>query len=207
MQEANTQPAKTHRGRGRPPGDSDARAAIELEARRQFGELGYRGTTLRGVARAVGVDPRLVLHYFGSKRGLFLASVELPMDPDVAVRQVFAGGREAVPRRAVEVMLAVLEDPARREAMLGLLRAAVSEPEAAGIVRDLLTERLLIPIARGVGGTQPELRASLMATVIVGLAVVRHVVGIEALAAADHEQLVRALTPVAEHYLLGNWIG
>lgn len=207
MQEAKLKPVNTHRGRGRPPGDSDARAAIEAEARRQFGALGYRATTLRGVARAVGVDPRLVLHYFGSKRGLFLASVELPVDPDVVVQQVLAGGREAVPRRAVELMLAVLEDPARREAMLGMLRAAVSEPEAAEIVRDLLTERLLVPIARGVGGEQPELRASLMATAVVGLAVGRHVVGIAALAAADHEQLLRALTPVAEHYLLGDWIG
>jgi hypothetical protein len=57
------------RARGRPSGgDSGTRDAILTEARRQFGELGYRATTLRAVGRAANVDPRLVLHYFGSKQ-------------------------------------------------------------------------------------------------------------------------------------------
>jgi AcrR family transcriptional regulator len=63
------------RTRGRRPGGMDTRSAIIAEARRQFGEAGYAPTTLRSVAAGAGVDPRLVLHYFGSKRGLFQEAV------------------------------------------------------------------------------------------------------------------------------------
>src|SRR3712207_12930 len=100
---------ETKRGRGRPPRSSsetaESRELIVREARRQFGEVGYRATTLRSVGRAAGVDPRLVLHYFGSKRELFAASVELPVQPEFIIEHVFAGGREGVAERAVGLIL------------------------------------------------------------------------------------------------------
>ena len=58
--------------RGRRPAGSGTREAIIEAARVQFSERGYRGTTLRRVGTAAGVDPRLVLHYFGSKQQLFI---------------------------------------------------------------------------------------------------------------------------------------
>ncbi len=194
------------RGPGRPTGDTGAREAIVEAARRQFGDVGYRRTSLRSIARAAGVDPRLLLHYFGSKQELFRQSVELPMDPEQVVELVFSRGADQVARSAAEVMIGVLEDPRSRRAMTGLLRAAVSEPEAAELIRGLLAERLLNPIASRVGGDRPELRASLVASQVVGLTAARHVIGIEPLAAASRDELLRALTPVIEHYLLGDWV-
>jgi AcrR family transcriptional regulator len=195
------------RGRGRPPGgDSGAREAILVEARRQFSELGFGRTTLRGIARRAGVDPRLVLHYFGSKQDLFLASVELPMDPDVVVATVFGGDPASVPERAARLMVSVVDDPGSRRPLLALLRAAVTEPEAAELVQRLLTERMLLPVAERVGGDRPGLRASMMASSLVGLVIVRHVVGMAPLAEATREDLVRALVPVFEHYLRGEWV-
>ncbi len=175
------------------------------EARRQFGEAGYAPTTLRSVAAGAGVDPRLVLHYFGSKRGLFLEAVELPVDPSLVISRVFRGEQGTIGERVAELVLAVLDDPTSRQALMGILRSAVSDPEAAGLVRELLSERLLLPIAREVGADQPELRASLVAAQITGLAVARHVVGIEPIASASHETLVAALAPALTHYLQGAW--
>lgn len=194
------------RGRGRPTGETGAREAIIGEARGQFASLGFRGTSLRGVAQAVGVDPRLVLHYFGSKRALFLESVELPMDPAEAIEGMFADGVEYVPQRATELLLAMLDEPRSSRALTGLVRAAVTEPEAAKLIRSILTDRLLLPIARRVGGGRPELRASLAASLVVGLVVVRNVVGIEALADAARDDLFRALVPVLDQYLRGDWV-
>ncbi len=194
------------RGRGRPSGETGARAAIIEQARRQFGEVGYRRTSLRSIARSAGVDPRLVLHYFGSKQALFRESVELPMDPERVVDLVFARGPEHVARSAAEVIVGVLEEPRSQRALTGLLRAAVSEPEAAELIRDLLADKLLNPIASRVGGDRPELRASMVASQVVGLTVSRHVVGLPPLAAASREELLRALTPVVEHYLRGDWV-
>jgi AcrR family transcriptional regulator len=194
------------RGRGRPPGESVTRETIVAEARRQFSELGYGRTTLRGVARGAGVDPRLVLHYFGSKQELFTASVELPIEPARAIEIVFADGDERVAGNAVRLLVGILDDPDTRRPLLALLRAAVTEPEAAALIRGILTERMLLPMARRVGGRRPELRASMIASQLVGLAAVRYVVGIQPLADASREDLIRALEPVFEHYLHGDWV-
>lgn len=63
-----------------------------------------------------------------------------------------------------------------------------------------------MPIASRIGGERPELRASLVAAQLVGLVVVRYVVGMRPLAEASPEELVRALEPVFEHYVDGVWV-
>jgi hypothetical protein len=103
-------------------------------------------------------------------------------------------------------MVSVLDDPDTRRPLVALLRAAVTEPEAAELIRRVLTERMLLPMAERVGGARPELRASLVASQLVGVTVVRHVVGLGPLAGASREQLIRALEPVFEHYLRGDWV-
>jgi AcrR family transcriptional regulator len=176
------------------------------EARRQFSELGYGRTTLRGIARGAGVDARLLLHYFGSKQELFTESVELPMEPADVIEIVFRDGADRVAANAARLLLSIIDDPDGRRPFTALLRAAVTEPAAANLIRRVLTERLLLPMAQRVGGHRAELRASLVASQLVGLVLVRHVVGIEPLAAATREELIRALVPVFEHYLHGDWL-
>lgn len=58
---------------GRRPGGSGTRDAILAAAKDAFSAQGYTATSLRAVARAAGVDPSLVTHFFGSKPGLFEA--------------------------------------------------------------------------------------------------------------------------------------
>lgn len=191
--------------RGRRPAGSGTREAIVEEARRQFGERGYTGTTMRSVAAAAGVDPKLVQHYFGSKQGLFAQSVELPLPPELVLAQVFAGDRAGVPERAARILVAVMEEAHVRDTFTALLRAAVSEPEAAEVIRGVLTTRMLLPVAERVGGDRPELRAAMMASQLVGLVMARYVVGIPPLVTATSADLVAALTPVFRHYLEGDW--
>ena len=146
----------TKRGRGRPPGASGTREAIIGAARRQFADAGYRSTSLRSIGLAAGVDARLVLHYFGSKRELFTESVELPVEPEQLIATVFADGDERVPENAARLLVGIVEHPESRGPLVALLRAAVTEPEAADLIRDLLTRRLLLPIATRLGGTRPD---------------------------------------------------
>lgn len=65
--------------------------------------------------------------------------------------------------------------------------------------------RLLGPLARHLGGDDPTLRASLAASRVAGMAFTRHVVGLPRLASASRDELVGALGPVLEHYLVGDW--
>src|SRR5664279_4657903 len=94
--------------RGRRPSGSGTREAIVEASRRQFGELGYRRTTLRSVAATAGVDPRLVLHYFGSKRRLFMDTIELPVDPEAVFDSVFRDDGSDLGTRAAGVFVALL---------------------------------------------------------------------------------------------------
>jgi AcrR family transcriptional regulator len=52
------------------PEDLTARARIRDAALRQFGENGFEGATIRGIAEAAGVSSGLVRHHFGSKQAL-----------------------------------------------------------------------------------------------------------------------------------------
>src|ERR1700733_3321791 len=72
-------PGARRRG-GRRAGGSSSRQTILDVARLAFPANGYAGTSLRGIARDAGVDPSLVVQFFGSKAGLFGAVVEWPFD-------------------------------------------------------------------------------------------------------------------------------
>lgn len=191
------------RGRGRRPGGSDTKAAIEASARRLFSELGYPRTTMRAIAADAGVDPKLITHFFGSKQQLFVAAVELPFDPETTFDALLAEGGEDAGRRLAEFQLALLENPHARSTLTGIMRAAASEEAAAAQIRDLIATRLLTALARHFGPEEPELRASMMASQIVGLTFVRHIVGVPALETADRTRLIAYLSQVFNLYLQG----
>jgi AcrR family transcriptional regulator len=197
------QAAARARPSGRRPGDSGTRAAIRAAASRQFAERGYDRTSLRSIAAEAGVDPALVSHFFGSKQKLFVAVVELPFDPSQVVPVFFGGDRDTVGVRVARFALGVLEDPRARQPMLGLVRAAASEPEAARMVRELMTREVFARIVETLGVDDADVRASLAASQIIGLLMARHVIGIEPLASLPAEQVAAAVAPNLQRYLTG----
>jgi hypothetical protein len=125
-----------------------------------------------------------------------------PFAAEEVLPRILEGDREGVGERLARFAVAQLDDPHARRVMTGLVRAAASEPEAARMMRDLVTKQLLGPLARGLGVEDAELRASLAGSQIVGLVMARHVVGVRPLASLPSEQLVRALAPTLQRYLL-----
>jgi AcrR family transcriptional regulator len=187
---------------GRRPGPNTTRALIEDSARKLFAELGYERTSLRQVALQAGVDPRLVSHYFGKKRDLFLAVVELPFDPAVVIDMVVSGDHDTAGLRLATLVLDILDDEIRRQPMLGMIRAATAEQEAARLVRDFLTRTIIAPIARRLGSKDAEYRAGLVMSQIVGLTLARYIVGIEPLASYPRERVAADLGITLQRYLL-----
>jgi AcrR family transcriptional regulator len=190
--------------RGRRPGPSGTRERIAQAARRQFAELGYDRTTVRSVAAEAGVDPALVPHYFGSKQQLFLAAVDLPFDISELVERVRRGPRAKVGERVARFALDVLEDPDARVRWTGMVRAAASDPDAAEVLRDVLTQRVFEPMAEALGSEDAALRANLASSQMVGLVMARYVIGIEPLASADSDTIAAAIAPTLQRYLVGS---
>jgi AcrR family transcriptional regulator len=190
--------------RGRRPGPSGTREGIAEAARRQFAELGYDRTTMRSVAADAGVDPALVIHYFGSKQQLFLSAVDLPFRVSDLVQRLQNGPRRELGERVARFALEVLGDPEGRERWTGMIRAAASDPDAAAILRDVLTRRIFQPLAEALGSDDAQLRANLASSQMVGLVMVRYVIGIEPLASAKEDTVVFAIAPTLQRYLVGD---
>jgi AcrR family transcriptional regulator len=188
--------------RGRRPGSSGSREAIATAARHQFAELGYDRTTIRSVAAEAEVDPALVSHYFGSKQQLFVAVVELPFEPELVLPRLLHGPRATVGDRLARFVLGVLEDPEASARWTGMIRAAASEPAAAGMLRELLERRALQPLAGALGSKDAALRANLVGSQIVGLVMARHIVAVEPIASADAETVASAIGPTLQRYLV-----
>src|SRR5262245_21930264 len=128
---------------GRRPGPSTTRAEILAAARASFAELGYDRTTARGVAARAGVDPALVLRYFGSKEGLLVAALEAAMDPGARIPEVGGGERGTPGERLVRDFLSVWEVSPSCEIMLGMLRSAATNERAAELLRGVISGLVL----------------------------------------------------------------
>lgn len=196
-------PDRPARHSGRRAGDSGTRDAIRSAAAQQFAERGFDRTSLRSIAAQAGVDPGLVTHFFGSKHKLFVAVSDLPFDPAVVVPTLFSHGSEAVGERLASFMAHALEDPGARQRITGLVRAAASEPEAAALLRERLSRDVFSRIVAALGVQDADLRASLVASQMIGLVMARHVVGIEPLASLPPDAVAAAIAPNLQRYLTG----
>ena len=186
---------------GRRPGTSDTRDQILAVARRRFATRGYDATSLRGIATDAKVDPALLIHYFGTKEGLFTAATGLP----TGLSEVFAGQQGQTLRDFAESLarsyLGFVDSDESRNAILALVRSAVSNENAAAMLREFLAAELLPVIASRTGHENAPLRAGLVAAQLMGVAMLRHVVRLDPVARATPDEIVALVAPVIEHYL------
>ena len=185
---------------GRRPGPARTRERILGAARTHFGREGYDKATLRDIAAGAGVDPALIPHYFGSKEGVFLAAVEFPVDPSLFIPRLLEPGVERLGERLVTFFLETWDSPAG-SSLLALIRSVVSSDLAAELLREFVTREVLGRLAVAIQLDQPQLRASLVATQLVGLAMLRYVIKVEALKSASREELARWIGPSIQRYL------
>ena len=185
---------------GRRPGTGGTREKILAAARSQFSDAGFDGTTVRGIAGEARVDPALVLHYFGSKEAVFQAAVEFPIDPAEFIPTLLEPGLEGLGTRLVHFFVSTWDSPAGSP-LLGVLRSVVSNEGAAELMRDFVRREVLGRLATALELDQPELRAGLAATQLIGLAIIRYVVKVEPVASATPDQLAAWIGPGVQRYL------
>jgi AcrR family transcriptional regulator len=191
---------------GRRPGPSSTRASILAAAVECFAANGYDATSMRHIAAVAGVDPALVRRFFGGKEQLFAEMATALIVPERAVPAVTEGAAEAAGERLLRYFLSLLGDVTHPGPLLGLIRSAVTSEHAAGLLRRLLAEQVLGEIAASLRSETAELSAALAASQLVGLAIARYAVRLDALATADPDDLVRWIAPVIQSYLTGSRI-
>ncbi|HEY0691020.1 MAG TPA: TetR family transcriptional regulator [Kribbella sp.] len=189
------------RSPGRRPGGPDTRGEILTAARESFASKGFGGTSIRGVARAAGVDAALVHHYFGGKDELFIESMALPIDPRMVASTILDGPREALGRRIIETFLGVWESPEGQQRMKAVLRSAVTTEDVAQLMRDGIGRMILLPVSRALGTPDARLRVSLVASQLIGMALMRYLIELEPLASVSSTALADRIAPILQSYL------
>src|SRR6266496_2151093 len=159
------------------PRRSDAtRAAILRAARERFAADGYERATIRAIATEAGIDPSMVMRYYGSKENLFARAAQFDLRlPDLS----------AVPRRKLGETLTrtLLDRWDQSDALPIMLRAAMTN--AAAIAPE----------------AEAQERAGMVATQALGLAICRYVLKFPPLAEMPGDQVVARFSPTLQRYL------
>jgi AcrR family transcriptional regulator len=154
--------------------------------------VGYDKTTIRGVAGRAGVDPALVMQYYGSKDGLFAAAARAIADR----KQVDAVPREQLAAQSLTDLFQGFEDEEARCAHLAVMRSCLTNESARAVMRDEIMADKQRKVAATIGGPDAELRAGLLAATMIGTTIARHLLEIPAVAQASQEDIERVLEPV-----------
>jgi AcrR family transcriptional regulator len=187
------------RPRGRRPGGSDSREGILAAARARFAAHGYDRTRIRDVADDAGVDPALVHYFFNTKDGLFVAAMELPIRPAEVIAPLVAEGVSGLGERMLRTLLGVWDQPANQAALLALVSGASGHPGASLALREFVTREIVERVA----AVSDPLRATLVASQIMGLIAARYVARIEPLASLPADEVVPLVAPTLQRYLDG----
>lgn len=175
------------------------KAAILEAAQHLFAEQGYERATVRDIAAHAAIDPAMVIRYFGSKEGLFASATAFDLRlPDLTVV-----AKREIGRTLIAHFVEIWEGSLSNGGLISLLRAAASNEDAANAVRAIFGGQVVPMLARVVPPAELPLRAGLVATQIMGLAVTRYILKVPPVVAMDRAQIVRLLGPTMQRYVVG----
>ncbi|OBF79855.1 TetR family transcriptional regulator [Mycobacterium sp. 852002-51163_SCH5372311] len=179
---------------------AETKSVILAAARERFGEAGYQATTIRGIAADAGVDPAMVMRYYGNKDKLFAAAADFDLQfPD------FADADRA--RLGWSLVRHFLERWEADDALVILLRSSATNADAAQRMQEIFGSQLQ-PLVASFASAAAEIygaarRAGLIATQILGLALCRFVLRLPPVVEMSRDDVVQWLGPTIQRYLVG----
>jgi AcrR family transcriptional regulator len=172
----------------------ETKAAILAAARERFGALGFQAATIRGIAADAGIDPSMVMRYFGDKDKLFAAAAEFDLRfPDFAELDRAEVGRSLVGH--------FLERWEGDEALVILLRSSATNTEAAQRMQRIFSTQLEPMVANLVPAAEACRRSGLIATQILGVAWCRYVLRLPPMVEMTHAEIIDWVGPTIQRYL------
>lgn len=175
------------------------RAAVLGAARERFAAQGYERTTIRAVAGDAGIDPSMVMRYFGSKEQLFDAALAI----DLRLPDLTAVPPQDLAPALVRHFLSLWEGDPVDDVLLVLLRSAVTNERAAQRVREIFAAQVAPALAPVIGPESAAARAALVTTQLLGLALTRYLLRLPAVTALDGEEITALLAPAVRAVLDG----
>ncbi len=191
-------------GKLRLVGTDEARDAVLDAARAAFHARGYARTSVKAVAAAAGVAPDVVGKYYQSKDKLFAAAMMLPFDPGSAIPALIAPGLDGMGERLTRVTLETLGDPETRADLIALARAGASGSKAAAGLKTFVEQDVVDRLAGVMGVPDARLRANLITSYLLGVAINRYVIRLEPIASLSDDDVIRLVAPTVQDWLTPN---
>ncbi|MEM1049191.1 MAG: TetR family transcriptional regulator [Pseudomonadota bacterium] len=145
-------------------------------ARKLFWTRGYSNVSVRDITKAAGVDVALVSRYFGSKQGLFEATLA-----EIAPWEALDASPDDLLAAAVASFSKPFDPEGDQANPFTMLLANVIDPEMGDTVRGMVQHNLADPLARKLGGSNPDERAAMLLAILFGMALMRKNFRIDAL--------------------------
>jgi AcrR family transcriptional regulator len=188
------------RGRWR-TGERSRRRILDA-ARSSFAERGYDRATIRQIAAEAQVDPAMVYYFFETKSRLFTSALSMPVNPAERIESELAEGLDGMGERIVRHFLGVWDEAPTIEPLLALLRSAPTDERSAAMFNEYIEREIVGRLATAV--SEPaRLRAELVGSHLMGLALARYVVRIEPLASTPAGAVAVWVGPTLQRYLTG----
>ena len=190
------------------PGPRDERGVLAArildQAREAFAESGYAGTTIRAIARAADVDPALVHHYYGTKDNLLDAATTPPQSFLDQIITAWQTPPAELGEQLVRQMLPNWQNPDHSAVLRAIVQIAGNEPATREKLRTIVERSMMGPSAQALTPDERQLRSSLIASQLMGLAFMRFIWKIEPLATMADDDVVAAIAPTIQRYLDGD---
>ncbi|MEU9101590.1 TetR family transcriptional regulator [Streptomyces sp. NPDC048361] len=171
------------------------KAAILEAARERFAADGYERATIRAIARDAGIDPSMVMRYYGNKEGLFAAACEI---------QLGFPAPDTLPAESLGAALVAhfFDRWEGDDVLTALLRVGVTNAAGAERVRAIFSEQM-VPLAAAVCPDPDDAprRAALVSAQILGMALTRYVLRFPPTAAMSRDEVIEWLAPTVQRYL------
>ncbi|MDL4770970.1 MULTISPECIES: TetR family transcriptional regulator [Thermomonosporaceae] len=174
------------------------RTAILTAARRRFAADGFERATIRAIAADAGIDPSMVMRYYGSKDGLFAAATDIDlMAPDLG-----AVPRDQVGQTLVRHFVERWEGSLSDEMLIVLFRSSVTNDIAAERMRTVFGVQVAGALAPVVADpAELPARAGLVSTQLLGVALCRYILCLPPLTGLGADALIANIGPTVQRYL------
>lgn len=173
------------------------REMIEIAARELFSSNGFDRTTVRDIGARAGIDPSMIIRYFGSKDALFA----LVAKPDLHLPDFSDIDSDKIGEAMVRHFLEQWEGEQAGGGLAVLLRSAASNEEAATQLREIFQAQVLPAISRAGLLETASVRAGLVATQLLGLAMARYVLRLPPVVAMPTELIIRTIGETVQRYV------
>lgn len=179
---------------GRRPGSDNTREDILKYARNAFGETGFDATSLRAIAAKAGVDPSTVIHFFGTKDGLFEAVIQDVTPALQSFIQAIKNNDSGT--KLVKHYLGIWENDQSSGAIRTVIRSAFSSNKATELLRETLTKQILQAMS-----SSDKLNRELAITHLIGIGIGKYIAQLPHLTENSIDQIAERVGPILDLYL------